>query len=182
MGDRTLTFDFAGGLVDDNLLLADRETNSVWSQLEGKAISGPLVDSPLVSVPSLQTTWAHWRKLHPDTRVMMLEDEEGRPYRYRDWIPGSPRPSKPPAGHDTSVLGLGLVAGGEATFLPLRDLAGATTPLTLELGGRRFTVHYAAEAPTAWAEDADGELVDSVLAYEWAWKRFFPDSQVGLPD
>ena len=33
INDRVLTFDFAGGLVDNNLLLADRETSSLWSQL-----------------------------------------------------------------------------------------------------------------------------------------------------
>jgi hypothetical protein len=35
VGDRELTFDFAEGLIKDNLLIVDRETRSVWPQLHG---------------------------------------------------------------------------------------------------------------------------------------------------
>ncbi|MCH7925210.1 MAG: DUF3179 domain-containing protein, partial [Planctomycetes bacterium] len=55
LGDKELTFDFASGLVNDNLLLVDRETSSVWSQLDNKAISGPMKDTPMVVVPAMQS-------------------------------------------------------------------------------------------------------------------------------
>lgn len=179
VADRELTFDFAAGLRSDNLLLVDRETESVWSQLEGKAIAGPLEGAPVEMIPTLQTTWSHWRSLHPDTRVMVLEGE-GRPYRYRTWVPGTPRPEKPPEEHDLDLLGLGLALGGEARFFPLRELDWldpSRLPLDVELGGRSVRVHYDEEGMTAWAEDPGGDLFPGVLAYEWGWKRFFPETE-----
>ena len=51
-GGRELTFDFAEGLVDNNLLVVDRETSSVWSQLAGRAIAGSMEGTPLTAVPA----------------------------------------------------------------------------------------------------------------------------------
>lgn len=176
---RTLTFDFAAGLLEDNLLLADRETDSVWSQMDGRAIDGPLEGEPLTTVPSLQTTWEHWRRLHPDTEVMVIAGEEGRPYVYRTWVPGTPRPEERPAEHAIDYLGLGLVIEGEALFVPLAELA-AVDGGTVEvgLGHQPVTIHHAPEGMTAWAEDAAGNLLEGVLAYQWGWERFFPDGRV----
>lgn len=89
-----MTFDFAEGLAEDNLLIVDRETRSLWSQLDARAISGPRKGEPLRVVPALQTSWGHWRSLHPETSVMTVEGDAGRPYYYRAWIPGSPRPEE----------------------------------------------------------------------------------------
>ena len=84
IADRELTFDFAEGLLKNNLLIVDRETDSVWSQLHGKAVIGPLEGQPLTVIPSIQATWGFWKARHPDTRLMVLENEEGRPYFYRN--------------------------------------------------------------------------------------------------
>ena len=44
--ENELTFDFAEGLIKNNLLMVDRETRSVWSQLHGRAVSGPREGQP----------------------------------------------------------------------------------------------------------------------------------------
>ncbi len=51
------------------------------------------------------------------------------------------------------------------------------TPLVVELGGQPVTIHYRRQALTAWAEDAQGNLLPGVLAYEQGWKAFNPDSE-----
>ncbi len=48
----------------------DRETGTLWTQVDGKALRGPLVGSRLTEVPAMQTTWKAWKKLHPDTLVL----------------------------------------------------------------------------------------------------------------
>ncbi len=171
-GDRDLTFDFAEGLVDDNLLVVDRETSSVWSQLAGKAIAGELKDTPLRAIPALQATWGFWRQRHPESRVMTLPDERGRPYVYSGFVPGEPR--SPSGDHDTSTLGLGLAIGNEAWFFPFPELAGADTPVRMNVGGTAIAIHFDAEGLTAWAENDAGELLMSVLAYEQGWRSFYP--------
>lgn len=177
VGEQEVTFDFAEGLLQNNLLFVDRETSSIWSQLHSQAISGPLEGTPLQVVASMQTTWEFWRRLHPDTRVVLVEGEEGRPYFYRNRTPGTRPPEKRSTTHDTSVLGLGLVVGGEAIYFPFRELERASTPLTLKLGGKQVTINYRQSALTAWAEDAQGNLLPGVLAYEQGWRDFNPGSE-----
>ncbi len=48
----------------------DRETDSVWLQIGGRAIKGALANTQLTSGPLLDTTWRRWKRLHPDTLVM----------------------------------------------------------------------------------------------------------------
>ncbi len=175
---RELTFDFAEGLLEHNLLMVDRETSSVWSQLNGAAIQGPLQGEPLKLVASYQTTWGFWRRRHPDTQVMVVSEEEGKPYFYRDWDPATPRPDDLPSRHVTSHLGLGLVVDGEAHFFPLAELFETPSPLNLTIAGNAVSVHHSAEGLTAWAEDAANRLLPSVLAYRRAWLDFYPQSRV----
>lgn len=160
------------------MLFVDRETNSLWSQLHGQAVSGPMKGTPLRVLPSLQTTWKFWRERHPDTRVMVVARQPGRPYLYRNRPPGSSSPRKRSSIHDTSALGLGVVVGGEAIFFPLRELDRTRTPLKLKLGGKPLTLYYHKEGLTAWVEDERGNLVPSVLAYQAGWKAFNPGSRV----
>ena len=175
LGGRELTFDFASGLIDDNLLVVDRETNTVWSQLAGKAVFGQLEGTAFKAMPSMQTTWKFWRQEHPDTEVMVIEGREGRPYLYQDFIPGTRRQRT--GEHDTSTLGLGLAVGVESWFFPLAELDGAATPMKMGIGGQAVTIGYNAEGLTAWARDQDGNMLVTVIAYERGWKSFFPDSR-----
>jgi len=175
---RELTFDFAEGLLKDNLLVVDRETGSIWSQLEGKAISGPMKNMPLQVVPSLQTTWKHWRQRHPSTRVVVVEGEKGRPYLYRNRRPGTPAHGPRPTVHDVAALGLGLVVGDKPMYFPFSELDQVETPLRVDLGGQAVVVHYLEEALTAWGEDEEGRMRVGVLAYEFGWLDFHPESEV----
>lgn len=178
LGDRELTFDFAEGLIKNNLLFVDRESHSIWSQLDGKAIHGLLKETPLSVIPSLQTTWKHWREIHPDTRVWVIEGERGRPYLYRNWQPGTPRPKNLKKVHDTSTLGLGIVIGNTAMFFPFQVLDKIKGSLGFEVEGKELTIHYRKEALTAWAEDMEGRLLPAVIAYKEGWMRFHPNSEI----
>ena len=179
VGERTLTYDFAEGLLNDNLLLVDRETRSVWSQLSNAAVGGELEGTAMQVLPAIQTTWSTWRSLHPDTRVMVVADEKGHPYFYRNRRPGTPPPGKPPAGHDISVLGLGLYLNGEARFYPLERLLALDRALVDDtLGGRKIRIHVGPDGLSAWAEDADGNLLPAVMAYRQGWRDFNPQTSV----
>jgi len=45
----------------------DKETNTLWSQLLGEAVSGEKVGTKLEFLPAVMTTWSSWREMHPDT-------------------------------------------------------------------------------------------------------------------
>ncbi len=169
---QTLTFDFGEGLVKDNLLVVDRETSSIWSQLHGKSISGPMKGKPWKVVPALQTTWQYWKGEHPTTKVVQISGAQARPYRYR-----SSSTARGTTDHDTSELGLGLVVGDESLFASLDGLASLDGPQTMTLGGQTITLHNKPQALTAWAVDSQGELMAGVLAYRAGWMDFYPEAR-----
>lgn len=81
VGEKTLSLGVSGNLWKDVLVLYDRETDSLWTQLNGTAIQGPMAGKGLEEVPSEMTTWADWRARHPHTAVLKKDRiEEGSRY------------------------------------------------------------------------------------------------------
>ena len=63
----------------------DRETESLWSQVDGKAFRGAREGKVLEHIPSTQTTWRNWKKMHPDALVLRKE-EEFTDSHYKDYF------------------------------------------------------------------------------------------------
>ena len=80
VGERTLTLGVSGQLWRDVLVLYDRETDSRWTQLSGKAIDGPLTGAALQEIPSEVTTWAEWKARHKHTAVLKKTEPVGPAY------------------------------------------------------------------------------------------------------
>jgi hypothetical protein len=64
-------FGVSGLLWHSNLVLYDRATESLWSQIRARAIRGPMVGTDLAVRPSRLTTWETWRQAHPDSEVLL---------------------------------------------------------------------------------------------------------------
>src|SRR5260370_10766393 len=67
-----LTFGVSGKIYKSNLLMYDRETGSLWSQMLQRAIAGPLTGAVLAMLPAEHSTWEHWRTEHPNPLVLSL--------------------------------------------------------------------------------------------------------------
>ncbi len=69
---RNLSFGTSGLLYRSNKLMYDRQTNSLWTSLEGRAVTGILAadSTHLVQYPLVKTTWLKWKSAHPQTRVL----------------------------------------------------------------------------------------------------------------
>ena len=63
-------FGVSGKLIMNGLVMYDRQTETLWSQILGEAVKGPLNGRKLEALPATQTTWTRWRELHPDTKVL----------------------------------------------------------------------------------------------------------------
>jgi hypothetical protein len=57
-------------MVGANEVQKDLETGTSWQQATGEAIDGPLKGTRLKLYPVVRTTWAEWRKQHPNTMVL----------------------------------------------------------------------------------------------------------------
>ena len=84
------TFGVSGRLVNSNLVMYDRETDSRWPQILGTAIDGEFETASLLEFPVVWTTWERWREAHPDTAVLTRETGYARDYArdpYGDYNP-----------------------------------------------------------------------------------------------
>ncbi len=52
------------------LVMYDHQTDSLWSQFLGQAVSGPLDGTKLEHLPSQLTTWGAWKQGYPQTLAL----------------------------------------------------------------------------------------------------------------
>jgi len=85
-GNRTILFGSSGLLYRSNKLMYDEATLSLWSNLTGEPVGGPLAgqEISLPILPLTVTTWRQWRERHPETTVVAL----GTGFQ-RDYTPGA---------------------------------------------------------------------------------------------
>lgn len=74
------TFGVSGRLVNNNLVMYDRGTESRWSQIPGTAIDGPETGATLREFSVAWTTWERWRDHRPETRVLTEDTGHVRDY------------------------------------------------------------------------------------------------------
>lgn len=86
-GGRPLSFSTSGLLYRSNKLMLDRGSRTLWSQLTGRPVLGPLADEELrlEARPVVVSTWEGWRTRHPGTTVLAAETGFDR-----DYAPGKP--------------------------------------------------------------------------------------------
>jgi hypothetical protein len=73
-------FGVSGNLVNSNLVMYDRGTDSRWPQMLATAIDGPLEGETLREFRVVWTTWGEWRAAYPETAV--LTEDTGYTRRY----------------------------------------------------------------------------------------------------
>jgi hypothetical protein len=74
------TFGVSGDLLNSNLVLYDRATESRWPQMLATAIDGPLEGESLREIPVTWTSWRDWKTYHPETRVLSTDTGYARDY------------------------------------------------------------------------------------------------------
>jgi hypothetical protein len=79
---KPLLFGSSGLLYRSNKLMYDDGTLSLWSNLTGEPVVGPLVGRGLrlTALPVTITTWNDWRTRHPDTTVVSPATGHSRDY------------------------------------------------------------------------------------------------------
>ncbi len=72
----------SGFLYRSNKLMYDNQTQSLWNTIKGEPVLGPLTgkDIALDHRSVVTTTWAKWKALHPDTKVLSLDTGHRRDY------------------------------------------------------------------------------------------------------
>ena len=87
-----VSFGVSGKLIMNVLVMYDRETDSLWSQLLGQAVAGPMKGTKLEFIEALQTTWAAFtgEGLDGPLAGSQLERVKSTSYfwfGWKDWYP-----------------------------------------------------------------------------------------------
>ncbi|QSP96458.1 DUF3179 domain-containing protein [Marinobacter salinisoli] len=182
---RELSFGVSGLLYNSDLLMYDHQTESLWSQIEGRAVSGPLAGKKLERVPVRHERWQGWReRAGPAGRVLSTDTGYRRDYlkspygnysqSERLYFPVSQTSRK----YHPKTWVLGWVHNGEAKAWPFPELAKHGGLLQDDIGGKAVTVVYDPDVPAAELRDENGTLLPATRAFWFAWYTFHPDTGI----
>jgi len=78
-GER-VEFGTSGKLWRSNLVMYDRKTDSLWSQVLGEAVVGEMTGTQLKTLPSDQILYGNWKEAHPNGEVLSRDTGSFRSY------------------------------------------------------------------------------------------------------
>jgi hypothetical protein len=76
----SVQFGVSGLLFRNNLIPFDRSTNSQYSQMYFCGFKGSRANTQLTRLPAMETTWGHWKRLHPETVILSPQTGFSRDY------------------------------------------------------------------------------------------------------
>ena len=178
---RTVRMGVSGLLYNSNLVLWDRETESLWSQMRLESVSGPEIGSAAPLLPVLEMTWLAWRTLHPDTLVISSDTGFARDYQAYPYVRGGldyrtndtdtfSVTNPPPDGQFRNKDMVSGVFVGDAVkgyvWTRLQERVGADQGVVIDqVGGTSIALvfHLPSRYVQAFEHSVDGELIDLQL-------------------
>ena len=185
IGGEVRRFGVSGLLYNSDVLLYDYKTDSLWSQIMSKAISGPMQDTDVEAVAVAHTTWRDWKTRHPDTQALTVNAildfrYNSDPYaRYQSTDRLMFPVARENGAYKNKERVLGLTIDGTHKAYPFRELR-ATGKSKVEdvVAGKRVTIEWHEDDDYARVLDADGTELPSVIVYWFAWYAFHPSTIV----
>ncbi len=180
--DRVLTFGVSGMLYQSNVLMYDRQSESLWSQVRREAVAGPLTGTELEILPSTLTTWEKWQKRHPHTQVLSQDTGYARDYSedpyqsYYESRRGLFSVFKAGPDEEAKELVAGVTVAGAAKAYPL-ELLRKKKKLTDRVGDRELVLTFDPATDDLTIADGDGRRVPYISAYWFVWKGIYPETQ-----
>ncbi len=179
---KTRHFGVSGLLYRSDLLMYDRETESLWSQIAARAVTGPMMGRRLDMLRSSFQRWGEWRSEHPETTVLSKRTGHRRDYarspyggyaRSRDLMFPAPYDRR----YHPKMPTLGLRIPGEgARAYPASEVAKAGGRVEDRFLGRKVEIRYD-DRRRVFEVDAPSD-VEVVEGFYFAWSTFHPDSTI----
>jgi len=183
-------FGVSGKLLNSNLVMYDRATESRYPQILATGISGPMAGKGLEEFRTVFTEWGRWKERHPDTRVLSTDTGIMRNYQqdpYGDYNPisGYYEPEsrrmfpvmneddRYPVKHEI----LGFRTGNHAVAVDLDTLRAAGV-IERRIEGERYVVIHDPVLDTGWVYRGDAEIDTGEIDFGAEGPRF--DGRDGL--
>jgi hypothetical protein len=161
--------------------MEDRETSTSWSHVTGRALGGPGRGAQLQALPSVQTTWAEWKKAHPETEVLK-KSKEVLSSHYAKYFSDPERMGLFRAQWLTEVMpGKTLVWGATVGLhaVAVTDEALVESGrAAVDLGGTSVEIERGADGGVRAFAGEDRDEIPVTRAFWFAWSSFYPNTQV----
>jgi len=178
-----LTFGISGLLYQSDVLFYDHQNESLWSQLEMKAVTGKKIGTEFEILPSVLATWKEWKEKYPNSLVLSKDTGFSRNYSkdpYGGYETSNsvmfPINNKNNRFHPKEKI-LVVVAGETSKAYPFSELKKVKTPLLDKVGTQEVVIYYG-DGKYVTATDKSGNPIKSFVSYWFAWLTFKPDTQV----
>jgi hypothetical protein len=181
---RRLDFGVSGLLYNSDVLLYDRQSGSLWSQIKQTAVTGEMKGTRLEAFPMTHTTWRDWAARYPETQVLSDQTRFRRNYKVNPY-PNYRRDGKlffPVAEENTKYrrksIVMGLEIDGHFKAYPFSELNDSQATFRDEFQGQSFEVRYDKKNETASIFGQDGEEWPTLISFWFAWYAFHPDTEI----
>jgi hypothetical protein len=179
---RVLEFGVSGFLYNSNVVMYERGSMGLWSQVYMQAVSGPDAGKTLGHVPVRVVSFGAFAHAHPEGEVLSGDTGYQRNYNANPYERYFSAPNM--IFHDfeyddrlpAKALGVGLLIGDRAVFVPAAAAAAAAegaVHLDTEQGE---VVVSATEAGVS--VDASPEGVRSMQTFYHSWAAFHPETEI----
>lgn len=173
-----LEFGVSGALYNSNVLMYDRRSRGLWSQIAMEAVSGPLVGTKLATWPVDIVTFREFRRMHPDAPVVSRDTGHKRDYSASPYVNyfGSDRLMVPVRSVGEALpkktLGIGIATESGAWFVA-QDAIDKTLEVETDLGKVRLS-----RSDDRLAVVSAPEGVRCVQTFYYSWSAFYPKAIV----
>ncbi|MGK7397495.1 MAG: DUF3179 domain-containing protein [Candidatus Cyclobacteriaceae bacterium M3_2C_046] len=183
--EKRRTFGVSGLLYNSDVLLYDRQSESLWSQIKLEAISGPMRGKELTMLPTSNTTWQEWKKQHPNTLVLSENTGYRRNYD-RNPYPGYAESEnlyfeveKSDKRYHPKETVIGIKLNGQFKAYPFSELdATGLTEIKDHFQDQTLLIQYHQESSSATILNSQREEIPSLTTFWFAWYAFHPDTKV----
>lgn len=176
------TFGVSGLLYNSDVLLYDRESQSLWSQLEQRSIAGESSGASFDWLYSQQMNWKTWKENFPESKTLSINTGFDRDYNsdaYADYhlsqniiFPVNHSDERLPK--KTEIIGLTI--DGVAKAYPTSLFSKRNNMIVDVVNEKMIEVHYDVTTKASFAQQIDRTPVNHVVMYWFAWAAFNPET------
>ena len=179
-------FGVSGLLYNSDVLLYDRNSESLWSQILATAISGKQVGDKLQRLPIRHTSWKSWLETYPSTQVLSINTGYPRDYRRNPYAGYEQSRAlyfsvehRAPDTYHPKELVAGINIDGVYKAYPFVELAQRDKPrFTDRINGKTLFIDWDSANRQVTITDSSGEDLIALRGFWFAWFAFHPDTLV----
>ncbi len=184
IADKNYHFGISGLIYNSDVLLYDRETESLWSQLLHQAVSGPMSGTRLDPIPVTPTRWLDWKNRYPDSLVLSTKTGHIRNYQHdpyqnyqidrKLWFPVA----ETNYSYHPKTWVLGIDIEGQAKAYPFSELMKMPSTFNDTLSQTTIKVKFDKSHQSAEVFDNNGSQLPAVTTFWFAWYAFHPETLI----